>query len=128
MRRYLLILILAFSSWTASAQGSTAVLKGTVIDAADGYPLIGVSVMLNGTKQGTVTDIDGSYELKVPQDKCEVVFSYVGYDDVIKAYTTKNAYNSTCFQILDKFTFSSVPQGSWLNYSHLIIFIFLTEL
>ena len=91
MRRYLLILILAFSSWTASAQGSTAVLKGTVIDAADGYPLIGVSVMLNGTKQGTVTDIDGSYELKVPQDKCEVVFSYVGYDDVIKAYTTKNA-------------------------------------
>ena len=91
MRRVLLIIILAVSSWTASAQVSTAVLKGTVIDAADGYPLIGVSVMLNGTKQGTVTDIDGSYELKVPQDKCEVVFSYVGYDDVIKAYTTKNA-------------------------------------
>ena len=86
-----MIIILAVSSWTASAQVSTAVLKGTVIDAADGYPLIGVSVMLNGTKQGTVTDIDGSYELKVPQDKCEVVFSYVGYDDVIKAYTTKNA-------------------------------------
>lgn len=90
MRRVLLIIILAVSSWVASAQ-STAILKGTVIDAADGYPLIGVSVMLNGTKQGTVTDIDGSYELKVPQDKCEVVFSYVGYDDVVKAYTTKNA-------------------------------------
>ncbi|MBR5567452.1 MAG: SusC/RagA family TonB-linked outer membrane protein [Bacteroidales bacterium] len=91
VRRVLLIIILAVSSWVASAQVSTAVLKGTVIDAADGYPLIGVSVMLNGTKQGTVTDIDGSYELKVPQDKCEVVFSYVGYDDVVKAYTTKNA-------------------------------------
>ena len=66
-------------------------LKGTVIDAADGYPLIGVSVVIDGTGQGVITDIDGNYELKVPQENCEIVFSYVGYDDVVKLYTRKNA-------------------------------------
>ena len=84
-------MILAFSSWAAFAQGSVAVLKGVVIDAADGYPLIGVSVMLDGTKNGTVTDVDGKFEIKVPQEKCSIVFSYIGYDDVVRDYTTKNA-------------------------------------
>lgn len=72
-------------------QGSVAVLKGKVIDSADGYPLIGVSVMLEGTEYGTVTDLDGNYELRIPQQKSEVTFSYVGYDDVVKLYTMKNA-------------------------------------
>ena len=83
--------MLVLSSWAAFAQSGQTVLKGTVIDAADGYPLIGVSVVVSGTKTGVVTDIDGNYEIKVAQDKCEIVFSYVGYDDVVKAYTTKNA-------------------------------------
>ena len=83
--------MLVLSSWAVFAQGGQTVLKGTVIDAADGYPLIGVSVVVSGTKTGVVTDIDGNYEIKVAQDKCEIVFSYVGYDDVVKAYTTKNA-------------------------------------
>ena len=83
--------MLVLSSWVVFAQSGQTVLKGTVIDAADGYPLIGVSVVVSGTKTGVVTDIDGNYEIKVAQDKCEIVFSYVGYDDVVKAYTTKNA-------------------------------------
>ena len=91
MRKVLLIFMLVLASWAAFAQGGSTVLKGTVIDAADGYPLIGVSVVVSGTKTGVVTDIDGNYEIKVAQDKCEIVFSYVGYDDVVKAYTTKNA-------------------------------------
>ena len=78
-------------SWTAYAQESVAVLKGKVIDSADGYPLIGVTVMVDGTKYGTVTDVDGAYELRIPDQKCEVTFSYVGYDDEVRYYTTKNA-------------------------------------
>ena len=79
------------TSFTLWGQGGQTVLKGTVIDAADGYPLIGVSVVIDGTGTGVITDIDGNYELKVPQEKCEIVFSYVGYDDVVKVFTTKNA-------------------------------------
>lgn len=76
---------------TLTAQDNVAVLKGKVIDSSDGYPLIGVSVMVEGTKYGTVTDIDGLYELRIPDQKCEVTFSYVGYDDEIRIYNLKNA-------------------------------------
>ena len=86
-----MIILTAFSFCVAHAQSGTAVLKGKVIDASDGYPLIGVSVVVEGSKYGTITDVDGSYELKIPQEKCEVVFSYLGYDDEIRFYTTKNA-------------------------------------
>ena len=91
MKKLLNILIILLVSWAAMAQENVAVLKGIVIDAADGYPLIGVSVLVEGTKYGTVTDVDGAYELRIPQQKCEVVFSYVGYDDVLKLYNLKNA-------------------------------------
>ena len=74
-----------------TAQDASVVLKGKVIDAADGYPLVGVSVMVDGTKNGTMTDVDGAYEIRVPHQKCEIRFSYVGYDDVVKLYTAKNA-------------------------------------
>ena len=66
-------------------------LKGKVIDSYDGYPLIGVSVLVDGTKYGTSTDLDGNYELRIPDVRCEVTFSYVGYDEEVKLYTTKNA-------------------------------------
>ena len=72
-------------------QQKMTVLKGKVIDSRDGYPLIGVSVIIAGTKNGTSTDVDGNYELRIPDVKCEIVFSYVGYDDQVKLYNQKNA-------------------------------------
>lgn len=67
------------------------ILSGKVIDASDGYPLIGVSVMVEGTKTGAATDIDGHFELKIPSQKCNIVFSYVGYETVIKEFNGRNA-------------------------------------
>ncbi len=95
MKKILNILAAVLLSWTAYAQESFVVLKGKVIDSADGYPLIGVSVTVPGTKLGAITDVDGAYELRVPQRKCEVVFSYMGYDDEVRYYTTKNASTFT---------------------------------
>lgn len=91
MKRYLLILICLLAAFHGSAQVKAVSLKGQVIDAADGYPLIGVSVIVSGTKNGVITDVDGMYELRVPDSKCEVIFSYVGYDEEVRLYTTKNA-------------------------------------
>ena len=90
--RVLIILssFLIFAS-AAYAQADFVLLSGKVVDSEDGYPLIGVSVSIAGTRQGTVTDLDGLYELKVPKRQCEVLFSYVGYDDKVIAYNLKNA-------------------------------------
>ena len=89
--KYLTILSsLLLSASAAFAQADFVVLSGKVVDSADGYPLIGVSVTVAGTSQGAITDLDGDYQLKVPKKQCEVTFSYVGYDDKVIAYNLKN--------------------------------------
>ena len=74
-----------------SAQTAEVTLKGKVIDAADGYPIIGASVVVDGTKTGAITDVDGNFELKIPKKKCEIVISCIGYEDEIRIYTLNNA-------------------------------------
>ena len=52
-------------------------LKGNVKDLT-GEPIIGGSVLVKGTTNGTITDFDGNYTLNVPSSAI-IVFSYVGY-------------------------------------------------
>ncbi|MCB0570536.1 MAG: SusC/RagA family TonB-linked outer membrane protein [Phaeodactylibacter sp.] len=59
--------------------GTNAAVSGIVTDAANGEPLIGVSIMVLGTSTGTVTGLDGSYEVNVPDGKGTLSFSFVGY-------------------------------------------------
>lgn len=55
------------------------IIRGTVLDTA-GMTLPGVSIRVAGHKDlGTVTDINGKYQLKVPDDALTLIFSYVGY-------------------------------------------------
>ena len=56
-------------------------VKGKVIDADGAEPMIGVSILVKGTSTGTVTDVDGNFELKVP-DKAVLQLSYIGYKTV----------------------------------------------
>ena len=51
---------------------------GVVVDAATGEPIIGASVLEEGTSNGTITDFDGNFSLSVGKDAM-VVISYVGY-------------------------------------------------
>jgi TonB-linked SusC/RagA family outer membrane protein len=53
-------------------------VTGTVTSADDGTPIPGVSVMVEGTTLGTITNIDGVYQLDVPNDATTLVFSFVG--------------------------------------------------
>ena len=57
---------------------SPVVVRGMVIDAEDKEPVIGASVVIDGTKKGDVTNIDGQFALKVPSDT-SLVISYIGY-------------------------------------------------
>ncbi|WP_243347014.1 SusC/RagA family TonB-linked outer membrane protein [Parabacteroides sp. FAFU027] len=55
-------------------------VSGLVISAEDGQPVIGASVVVKGTKVGTVTDLDGRFSLNVPFGTKTLVFRYVGFD------------------------------------------------
>src|SRR5690606_16361294 len=54
-------------------------VTGTVTAASDGLGIPGVNVLIKGSLTGTVTDIDGSYSLNVPEDDAVLVFSSIGY-------------------------------------------------
>ena len=53
-------------------------VTGTVSSQKDGMTIPGVSVMVRGTTVGTVTDLNGRYELQVPRDGA-LIFSFIGY-------------------------------------------------
>ena len=55
-------------------------ITGTVIDI-DGNTLPGASVVVKGTLQGSVTDINGGYSLQVPNENATLVFSFVGFTE-----------------------------------------------
>lgn len=66
-------------------------LKGKVIDGADHSPMIGVSVSIEGTSVGTATDLDGQFTLKLPAEECNIIFSFIGYEKIVKHFNGKNA-------------------------------------
>lgn len=53
-------------------------VTGVVTSAEDGNPVPGVSVVVKGTTLGTVTNIDGQYQVDVPNDAEILIFSFVG--------------------------------------------------
>ena len=57
---------------------SPVVVRGMVIGSDDKEPLIGASVVIDGTKKGVATNIDGQFALKLPPDT-SLVISYIGY-------------------------------------------------
>ena len=57
---------------------SPVVVRGMVIGSDDKEPVIGASIVIDGTKKGDVTNIDGQFALKLPPDT-SLVISYIGY-------------------------------------------------
>ncbi|MFC3414201.1 SusC/RagA family TonB-linked outer membrane protein [Algoriphagus hitonicola] len=74
MRYFLLILLIIFSQATWAQSGA---VQGTVIDS-NGDPLPGVNVVIKGTTNGTVTDLDGKYILNAASDDI-LIYSFVGF-------------------------------------------------
>ncbi len=86
-RKFLFLMVGLLCAIGATAQSIT--VRGTVVDPS-GEPLIGASILAEGTSVGTATDIDGNYAINVNPD-ATLVFSYVGYDPqsvAVKGRTT----------------------------------------
>ncbi|MDD6000607.1 MAG: TonB-dependent receptor [Bacteroidales bacterium] len=77
MRQFFLLgLLTLLFPFALSAQNIT--VSGKVFDASTNEPLVGVTVVQTGTQNGTITDIDGNYNISVPSD-ASLTFSYIGY-------------------------------------------------
>lgn len=61
-----------------SAAAQNRKVSGQVLDSMD-EPLAGVTVMVSGTTNGGMTDIDGKFTLQVPSSTIELTFTYVGF-------------------------------------------------
>jgi hypothetical protein len=71
---FILVLLFAFS-----AQLLAQSISGKVVGAEDGLPIPGVTVSVKGFMNvGTLTDMDGKYQINLPADATTLVFSIVG--------------------------------------------------
>lgn len=78
MKKFLFIFFCLMLSASAFADVR---VKGSVMDADNAEPMIGVSILVKGTTTGTVTDFDGNFELSVPE-KATLQLSYMGYKTI----------------------------------------------
>ena len=69
------IVVRSIAQTSSSQQKKT--ITGTIVDPS-GMPVIGANVMVKGTTNGTITDMDGKFSLEVPKESMLVV-SYIGY-------------------------------------------------
>ena len=92
VHRVLMILLMSFISVVSFAQGRQ--ITGSVIDAT-GEPMIGVNVLVRGTTNGTITDIDGQFILQNVDDNAILIVSYIGYLAQEIPVTNKTIINVT---------------------------------
>ncbi len=84
----LLMAVLVMGIGLATAQVQT--VTGTVTSEEDGLPIVGASVTVKGTQQGTATDMDGHFTIaNVPASAKSIVVSYIGMDTQ-ELHITKN--------------------------------------
>ena len=73
-----LLAAVILSLWCASSYAQSISVKGTVVDA-DGLPVFGAAVTLKGTTVGVIVDMDGSFQINVPDENAVIVVSSLGY-------------------------------------------------
>ncbi|MBK7410679.1 MAG: TonB-dependent receptor [Saprospirales bacterium] len=94
--RLFLLLLSGFMGVTLAQAQET--LRGTILDAASGEPLIGASVLIEGTTEGTVTDFDGSFELKTRKEfPLILLVSYIGFEE--EKYEVKEPSTKLSFEL-----------------------------
>lgn len=78
----------------SNSQTQPVKVSGVVSDNS-GNTLPGVSVVVEGTTLGTLTDINGRYSIVIPAGKNKLKFSYIGYNTEVREYKNKQVINVT---------------------------------
>lgn len=91
MKKLLSVLFL-LSFTLASVYAQDIQVKGTVVSGSDDFPLPGVNVVVKGTTQGVITDLDGNFMISVPSDAV-LTFTYIGFKTQEVAVNGKTTLN-----------------------------------
>lgn len=89
-RKILLLLLTSFVS-AAIASAQSVNISGMVKDNA-GEPIIGVTVLEQGTSRGTTTSLDGTYTISA-KIGAQLVFTCIGYDDEVRVVSGTDPIN-----------------------------------
>ncbi|WP_459190062.1 TonB-dependent receptor [Parabacteroides sp. APC149_11_2_Y6] len=73
------LIVLTLKAASPKQTSNDRKIKGSVVDES-GLPVIGANIVVEGTTNGTITDLDGNFSLQVPE-KAELRISYIGYLD-----------------------------------------------
>lgn len=79
MRKIVISALMLLLALNSSLYAQERTVTGKVTDATDGVGLPGVNIAVVGTAKGTISDADGNYSIKVPDDKVSLSFSFIGY-------------------------------------------------
>jgi len=88
-RRLAFVVALFFLCASAHAQ---QVITGQV-SSVEGEPLPGVNVIVKGTTQGTVTDLDGNYRINASESADSLTFSFIGFQTLAEAIGNRTTIN-----------------------------------
>jgi len=84
MKKILLLIVVAIMAGAAylpNSQNETFTIEGVVVDAQNQQPLVGANVLIKGTNNGAITDVDGKFEIEAQKKCVTLVVSYVGYSN-----------------------------------------------
>lgn len=74
-----ILFVLSILLFTQQLQAQDVTVTGQVTSAGSGEPLVGVSVLVEGTSRGVVTNLDGIYEVTVRSGENGLILSYIGF-------------------------------------------------
>ena len=101
MKKFLLSSILTLAT-AIGALADDITVHGTVLSKTDGEPLIGATVLSEATKAGTATDLDGMFQIKVPEGS-NLIISYIGYtQQTVKAEPEMTIQLAEDSEVLDE--------------------------
>lgn len=63
---------------------------GRVIDSSTNDGIPGVSITVQGTTIGTISDIDGNYSISIPNNNCQLQYSFIGYNEQVLPISGSN--------------------------------------
>ncbi|EAZ80838.2 SusC/RagA family TonB-linked outer membrane protein [Algoriphagus machipongonensis] len=94
-KSYLLTMLFLFGLMLSVPLYAQQSIKGKVTSQEDGEPLPGVSILIQGTTTGAVTDIDGNYSISVPNSESVLVFSFIGFESQTRRVGNNSEINVT---------------------------------